>query len=208
MSFEIERKPHASADTLERGRLRRIQIIEAATQLFARTGYRGTGLAGIAAEVGVTQAALLHHFGTKEKLLEAVVRHRSEQDAPLIERIIGDGGIGMFDRLPLLAEHNVGRPGLSQLFTVLVAENLLPEDPLHEFFGDRYRALRDRIVTALRAGQERTEIRDDVDLVAVSQRLIAGMDGLQLQWLLNPDDTDLVEGFRELAEAMRRELAA
>jgi AcrR family transcriptional regulator len=208
MAYEIERKPHASAGTLERGRLRRIQIIEAATELFAQTGYRGTGLAGIAAAVGVTQAALLHHFGSKEKLLEAVVRHRSEQDAPLIDRIIGDGGIGMFDRLPLLAEHNVGRAGLSQLFTVLVAENLLPEDPAHEFFGQRYRALRDRIVTALQAGQHRGEIRTDVELVAVSQRLIAAMDGLQLQWLLNPDETDLVESYRELGDALRRELAA
>jgi AcrR family transcriptional regulator len=183
-----------------------MQIIDAATELFAQDGYRGTGLAGIAAAVGVTQAGLLHHFGSKERLLEAVIRHRSEQDHALIEQIMGDGGLAMFDRLHLLAEHNAKRAGLSQLFAVLVAENLLPEHPAHAFFVERYRTLRAAIVTSLAAGRKRGEIRKDVDLKAVSARLVAALDGLQTQWLLDPDEVDLVAGYKELAKAMRREL--
>jgi AcrR family transcriptional regulator len=182
--------------------------VEAATALFASAGYRGTGLAGIAAEVGVTQPGLLHHFGSKENLLEAVVRHRSDQDAALIATIIGDGGLGMFERLPLLAEHNKQRAGLSQLFTVLVAENLLPEHPAHEFFRDRYRHLRREILEALRKGRRRGEIRKDVDLKAVTARIVACLDGLQTQWLLDPEEVDLVTGYKELGAALARELAA
>jgi AcrR family transcriptional regulator len=208
VATEPVRKRHASIETLERGRLRRLQIVEAATQLFAHAGYRGTGLAGIAAEVGLTQAGLLHHFGSKEALLEAVVRHRSEQDAPLIESIIGDGGIDMLDRLHLLAEHNVERAGLSLLFTVLVAENLRPEHPAHQFFLQRYRDLRQAIVAALKAGQKRGEIRRNVNLEAVSQRIVAALDGLQTQWLLDPDEVDLVESYRELGASLRRDLQA
>jgi AcrR family transcriptional regulator len=204
----LERKRHASVETLERGRLRRVQIIEAATELFANAGYRGTGLAGIAAQVGVTQAGLLHHFGSKEKLLEAVVRHRSDQDHALTEEIMGDGGLAVFDRLHLLAEHNATRPGLSQLFTVLVAENLLPEHPANAFFVERYRALRAAVARALEAGRARGEIRADADLDAASRRLVAALDGLQTQWLLDPGEVDLIEGYRELAQAMRQELAA
>jgi AcrR family transcriptional regulator len=195
-------------ETLERGRLRRLQIIDAATQLFSSGGYRGTGLAGIAAQVGVTQAGLLHHFGTKERLLEAVVEHRSEQDAPLIGKIIGDGGLEMLERLPLLAEHNEQRPGLAQLFTVLVAENLLPDHPAHATFVERYRNLREAIVAALQVGQERGEIRTDVDLEAVTRRLIATLDGLQTQWLLDPEQVSLVESYTELGAALKRELQA
>jgi len=208
MTTEPARKPHASVETLERGRLRRVQIVEAATQLFAHAGYRGTGLAGIAAEVGLTQAGLLHHFGSKEALLEAVVRHRSDQDAPLIEEIIGDGGIAMLDRLHLLAKHNVERAGLSLLFTVLVAENLRPEHPAHEFFLHRYRDLRSSIAAALKAGQRRGEIRRNVNLDAVARRIVAALDGLQTQWLLDPDEVDLVESYRELGTSLRRELQA
>jgi AcrR family transcriptional regulator len=208
VTVPLERKRHASAETLERGRRRRLEIIAAATELFGTAGYRGTGLAGIAAQVGVTQAGLLHHFGSKENLLEAVVRHRSEQDAALIEEIIGTGGLGMFDRLALLARHNTKRAGLSQLFTVLVAENLLPEHPAHDFFLERYRDLRSALVTALKEGRKRGEIRKDVDLKAVSRRIVAGLDGLQTQWLLDPDDVDLVEGYKELGAALKRELRA
>jgi AcrR family transcriptional regulator len=208
VTTEPARKPHTSVETLERGRLRRLQIVEAATELFAHAGYRGTGLAGIAAQVGVTQAGLLHHFGSKEALLEAVVRHRSEQDAPLIEEIMGDGGLGMLDRLHLLAEHNVERAGLSLLFTVLVAENLLPSHPANDFFVERYRGLRRAIVAGLKAGQKRGEIRRGVDLNAVSTRIVAALDGLQTQWLLDPDEVDLVSSYRELGASLRRELAA
>jgi AcrR family transcriptional regulator len=200
-------KPHASAERVERGRLRRLQIVETATTLFASAGYRGTGLQGIAAEVGVTQAGLLHHFGSKEKLLEAVVAHRSEQDADLIATIIGEGGLAMFDRLALLAEHNKQRAGLSQLFTVLVAENLLPEHPAHDFFRDRYRALRGDILASLKKGRRRGEIRKDVDLKAVSWRIVAALDGLQTQWLLDPEEVDLVVAYEELGTALKRELA-
>ncbi len=206
VSTEPVRKRHASVETLERGRLRRLQIVDVATQMFAQAGYRGTGLAAIASEVGLTQAGLLHHFGSKEALLEAVVRHRSEQDAPLIEQIMGDGGIAMLDRLHLLAEHNVERAGLSLLFTVLVAENLRPEHPAHEFFQQRYRGLRQAIVEALAAGKKRGEIRKDVDLEAVSQRIVAALDGLQTQWLLDPDQVDLVDAYRELGKSLRHEL--
>lgn len=208
MTAPLERKRHASAETLERGRRRRLEIIAAATELFGSAGYRGTGLAGIAAQVGVTQAGLLHHFGSKEHLLEAVVRHRSEQDAALIEEIIGTGGLGMFDRLALLARHNTQRAGLSQLFTVLVAENLLPEHPAHDFFLERYRDLRSALVKALKEGRKRGEIRKDVDLKAVSRRIVAGLDGLQTQWLLDPEEVDLIEGYKELGAALKRELRA
>ncbi|WP_425838281.1 TetR/AcrR family transcriptional regulator [Streptomyces fractus] len=203
---EPKRKKHTSQETLERGRKRREQILEVATELFSKSGYRGTGLAGIAAEVGVTQAGLLHHFGSKEALLEAVIRYRSEQDSPLIAEIIGDGGLGMLDRLYLLAEHNTRRAGLSQLFTVLVAENLAAEQPAHDFFMQRYRDLRDALQRALQTGQLRGEIHEDADLPAVSRRLIASLDGLQTQWLLDPGAIDLVQSYRELGESLRREL--
>lgn len=205
---DVDRKPHTSAETLERGRLRRLQIIDVATDSFIKSGYRGTSLAAIAEEVGVSQAGLLHHFGTKEKLLEAVVRHRSERDAPLVADIFGNGGLGMFDRLPALAEHSAGEAGLAQLFAVLVAENLLPEHPLHTFFVERYRNVRRYIAIALRKGQERNEVRADIDVDAVSTRIVATLDGLQTQWLLDPERIDLVASFAELGTALKQELQA
>jgi len=49
------------------------QIITVARRLFARHGYQGTSLNMIAAEVGVSKAALYHHFPDKETLYRSLV---------------------------------------------------------------------------------------------------------------------------------------
>lgn len=56
----------------------RDQLIETARQLFARKGFYGTSIAAIAGELGLTKQALLHHFGSKEKLYGEVLRDISD----------------------------------------------------------------------------------------------------------------------------------
>jgi AcrR family transcriptional regulator len=51
----------------------RAQVIAAATRLFAARGFDGTPLQAIADELGVTKAAVLHHFPAKELLRAAVL---------------------------------------------------------------------------------------------------------------------------------------
>lgn len=202
-----QRPPRVSEETFDRGRRRRAEIVAKAIELFADSGFRATGMGRIAAEVGLTHAGLLHHFGSKERLLEAVVALRDERDQGLFEEIIGDGGLGMVERLPLLAEHNAPHPGLAQLYSVLVAENLLPEHPAHEYFAGRFRTLRAAFAKGLVAGQERGEIRKDVDTKAVAARVIATLDGLQICWLMDPEEISLLDSHVELARALVRELA-
>src|SRR5258708_38423262 len=48
-------------------------LIDAARDLFASYGYRGTSLARIARAAGVTKGALYWHFADKEEFLLAVV---------------------------------------------------------------------------------------------------------------------------------------
>jgi TetR/AcrR family transcriptional regulator len=47
--------------------------ITAATRLFAAHGFNGTALQDIADAVGVTKPAILHHFGSKEQVRQAVL---------------------------------------------------------------------------------------------------------------------------------------
>ena len=70
-------RPPAGPDQRKvRGELRRDRILEVATVHFGRRGYGGARLVDIAAEAGVTDAGLLHHFPTKKALFEAVVARR------------------------------------------------------------------------------------------------------------------------------------
>lgn len=53
-------------------------FIDKAEALFAERGFYGTSIAAIAGELGLTKQALLHHFGSKEKLYGAVLARISE----------------------------------------------------------------------------------------------------------------------------------
>jgi AcrR family transcriptional regulator len=58
----------------------RQRFIDVAVRLFTRHSFAGTSLQMIADEVGVTKAAVYHHFRTREELLTAVID-------PLVEKI-------------------------------------------------------------------------------------------------------------------------
>ncbi|MFF0456422.1 TetR/AcrR family transcriptional regulator [Nocardia africana] len=63
-----------SAPAHRRPRGRRAEIVAAAVAAFARDGYHGTSMAGIAAEVGISSAALYRHFRSKQDLLGHCLR--------------------------------------------------------------------------------------------------------------------------------------
>ena len=56
----------------------REKIIQAALQLFSERGFYGASMDQIGREVGLTKQALIHHFGSKEKLYGAVLETISQ----------------------------------------------------------------------------------------------------------------------------------
>lgn len=60
-------------------------MIEEARGLFAERGFYGVSIAQIAAELDLTKQALLHHFGTKERLYGLVLARIAEELADLRE---------------------------------------------------------------------------------------------------------------------------
>jgi AcrR family transcriptional regulator len=57
----------------------RDQFIAVAEKLFARRGFYGASIADIARELGLTKQALLHHFGSKERLYGDVLQRISDE---------------------------------------------------------------------------------------------------------------------------------
>lgn len=56
---------------------RRMQILEAAANLFSVNGFRGTTTKEIARDAGVSEALVFRHFATKDKLYEAILDARA-----------------------------------------------------------------------------------------------------------------------------------
>jgi len=165
-----------------RGRASRELILETALDVISQKGYGATSLKDIAQEVGMTQAGLLHHFGTKENLFAEVLQARDAQNRAALS--------GQDDHdLPLivrLAHHNVQTPGLVKLYVNLAAAAGDPAHPIHNFFRDRYQALVARIADDIRRRQEEGRFRPEADPELVARTLFALSDGLQAQWVVDP----------------------
>lgn len=70
----------------------RQQFIQTSVKLFAEKGFYGTSIADIGNELGLTKQALLHHFGSKEKLYGEVLEHVAEKLDRDLAEIVQEGG--------------------------------------------------------------------------------------------------------------------
>jgi TetR/AcrR family transcriptional regulator len=61
---------------------RREQILDAATQLFARQGFQGTTTKQISEQTGVTEALIFRHFASKDDLYWAVIERKIKAAPP------------------------------------------------------------------------------------------------------------------------------
>lgn len=189
-----------------RAEARRAQIVAVAAELFARNGYRGTGLAEVAARVGISLPGVLHHFGTKEGLLQAVIEQRDADSEFFVMEQLGGTGADALRDLPTAARHVARLPELAKLFAVLVAENLEPGAPAHDHFVRRYRAIRALVASRIRRSQRAGETRPDVDPEQKAAEIIATLDGLNTQWLLDPESMDIVAAVESYAATLDRDL--
>lgn len=175
---------------LVRGAARRTQIIETAVEVFSEQGYKSGSLREISRRVGISEAGVLHHFGSKDGLLEAVLDYRDSTEAQRTEHLDAHGTKFVAAIRDLVAR-NAQSPGLVALHVLLSAEASDPAHPAHEFFVRRYRGLRHQDDTRFSDLQQAGVINPNIDPHSLGQLVTAIMDGLQLQWALDPDNVDM-----------------
>ena len=187
-------------------RTRREQILDAAVDLFAETGYRGTSVAAVAERVGITDAGVLYHFKTKEDLLLGVLGHFDRA----VEDDIESAGARGIDLLRLVRDWGAGMeqtPGISSLLILLSAENLTTDSPARRFIQRRYHALLDRFTAAFAAAAADGDLRADLQPVQEAVALVAHLDGVRLQWFLLDRSFSMAESVRAHVDATLHRLA-
>jgi AcrR family transcriptional regulator len=193
--------PRPYASLFAKGEDRRQRILTVAERLLARNGWRTTSLAQIAKEAGVTPAGLLHHFESKEQLLNAVLDARDADDDAHADRS-GD----LIAELGRVPERFERAPELVGTFTVLLVENIAPDAPLHHRMHKRYRDAVDIIADIIKRGQSEERYRRDFDAANKAVEILAFINGMETLWLLDPS-LPLTEVFKGYVESLARELA-
>src|SRR4051812_9425320 len=166
-----------------KGVARRQEILDRAIEVFADRGASGTSLRSIAQAIGVSHAALLHYFDSREQLLLAVYEHaeRKRDADPSTPK-----ATGAVDAMVNAASANVKVPGQVELYSTLVAASLQEGNPGKTHFSERFDRLRREIADQLRSEQATGRVRPDVDPDQIAALIVAASDGLQIQWLLEP----------------------
>ncbi|NHI17413.1 TetR/AcrR family transcriptional regulator [Microbacterium excoecariae] len=167
-----------------KGVARRREILDRAIEVFAERGADGTSLRRIAQAIGVSHAALLHYFDSREQLLVAVYEHAEAR------RAAGEDDPRPGHAIDLIvgaAVSNLRVPGLVELYTTLVAASLeAGSEAGKAHFTQRFERVRADLAERLRADQAAGIVRADIDPEPIAALIVAASDGLQIQWLLDP----------------------
>jgi AcrR family transcriptional regulator len=137
---------HAPSGELSVARLR---IVDAARSLFSSRGYERTPLRLVADALGITKAAVYHHFRAKDDLLAAIVtpllRRLDDLLAPIPAGPLTDAG-----RRDLLRRYIEALASAPEVTVLLLRDLGVAQHPL----GLRFAAQRERIRALLGPGDD------------------------------------------------------
>lgn len=180
----------------------RERVMEAALEVFSSRGFRGGSLNEIATRSGYTRAGLLHHFPSKEAVLVALLERR---DAALgITEIVVDGDLTLRELADRFAQDLatvLARRDLILLAHVMTAEAGGDAHPAAEWVRTRERRLRDGLTNAAQRSIDRGELPAGTNARAVAAVVLAVVEGLESQWLVDPDavsPSEALEALRHL----------
>jgi AcrR family transcriptional regulator len=161
---------------------RRDSIINAALEIFGKSGYNGSSVKQVAQAVGMTEAGVLHHFGTKSNLLIEVLSVRDDESSKFIP-LKASNPLDFVSGWINLMAFNVRQPGIVDLFTKLSAEATEIDHPAHQYFQGRYRFVSKFCEEYFDLLNAQGHLASSADSRTLSIALVALADGLQLQWL-------------------------
>jgi AcrR family transcriptional regulator len=198
-----------------RGDETRAALLEAAKRLVLERGYAGTSVRELAAASGRNIAAINYHFGSREKLLnQAILDYFLEWADSVGEQGPADPDAEGLEQLAARARPMVdGIPAAQPLFVVgleaLLQSRRSPE--LRRQLAEHYAEHRRRAMESMARTKRGSELPPRF-LEVVASYMLAVVDGLQLQALLDPEaiptGDELAGMYEALAAAARAQGAA
>ena len=184
----------------EHGSQTRQVILDEASRLIMKQGVKGTSLADIARQTGISKGTLFYHFAAKNDLVYEV----TDQHFSRITRKLVDAAADMRESqspeemLNAAMKTIVTDARRGRLNLYLLADAVTDNEELRLRFRDKYREYRQMVQEFLSVAMQ---VEVDERLEAISSLYVAVLNGPITQWLIEPDDTP-VEAIAELMAAL------
>lgn len=179
------------------------RLIDAATTLFAARGSRSVSLADVGRLAGYSSGIVSHHFGSKQRLLAAVVERAQQFDIPPA------GSLGLQRLTATLSAYLSTlrrRAPAPQAFLQLWSEAVGADPVLAPLFAERDGWFRRLLADYIRAGIDDGSIRADADPDAHAIALVGLVRGIGLQLMSSAADAPLDVLSDQIMETIRRGL--
>jgi AcrR family transcriptional regulator len=161
-----------------RSETRKREILDAAREVFTKSGYERASMAEIAAKVGVVEGALYKHFGSKRELLFESTRAFYE---PLIEATARElqAVHGTRNRLRFVIGRQLaafaGHPALCRL----IMHEIRPHEDYHgSVVRELNRKSTSAVVSILEEGKRSGELRAEVKPALIRDVIFGGIEHL------------------------------
>jgi AcrR family transcriptional regulator len=183
----------------------RRRVLDAATSLVAARGSRAVSLAAVGEAAGYSRGIVNHHFGSKARLLEELIRYTQQFDVPT-DSPTGLGRLTQFVEAYLGGMHD--RSPRSEAFLKLWTESAGAESALAPLFAERDAWFRDFIAQHVRDGLTDGSIADGVDPDLAAVVIIGLLRGTAMMVFSTARDVSAAELSAEVARSVGRSLAA
>jgi AcrR family transcriptional regulator len=171
----------------------RRHILAVCIDAFGTSGFHGATMKDVARRAGISQTGLQHHFPDKADLLVAVMQERAAQESRIV---LQAEDLRVISTQPKILADNEQRPGLIQLHSMISTEATSPEHPVHSLYKKRYESLRTELTNEFDTLRALGRLRVETESRILADLFVAVIDGLQVQWLYNPETVNMPEEFQ------------
>jgi len=190
-----------------KGEMRRMALLDAATEVFARDGYSNASMRDVADLAGITTVGLLHHFPNKVALLQALLDRREQRVVARFGELETEPTLEGFLRfLRMSMGFSVEDAQECQASLMINVESLSDKHPAFSRHQENFEKVHQHAQAHLGSLQASGEIREGVDVAALAQELFALMDGLQFQWLRGRQAVDVMAVFENYLRRLAQDL--
>jgi AcrR family transcriptional regulator len=182
-------------------REKRRLILRAAITVFARSGYHTSRVSDVAKEAGVAYGLVYHYFGSKEELLAQIFRRTWSRMLEAVEEVERTEAPAR-EQLAGVARIVLGAWEIDPDLVRVLVKEVARSPQLGEEVDEITHALA-ALKRIIEAGQERGELRTDVDSRLAAWILYGALEELLTGWVFDR----LPAGPEDVAEAERTVVA-
>ena len=171
---------------------RRAEILDAADRCFRRSGLKGSSIADLCAEAGISPGHLYHYFPGKEAIVAELARARLESARDHLEEVTGGGGsvVALLIDEMMTQAHGDRATSAAMLFDVLAESARSPA--MADLVRTYHAAMADVLAEILRQGQTAGEIDPALDPRIAASGMVGMIDAAKSLGLRDPAMDDAV----------------